>query len=138
VGILVDSGLLERGVVQLLGEPQRHASGRLVSVRLAWEGHAFTLCCVYLPSGDPAGQRAFIAEHLEPLAAAQQDLVVVGDWNWVPDVGLDRFHRAGPPAHAFGQVLPLLPRRGALPRWQGVLGGRAGGAGPARRATMTL
>lgn len=104
----------------------------LVSVRLAWEGHAFTLCCVYLPSGDPAGQRAFIAEHLEPLAAAQQDLVVVGDWNWVPDVGLDRFHRAGPPAHALGQVLPLLPPAGG----PAALAGGAGGQGWRRGASQ--
>ena len=103
VGILVDSSLLEQGVLQLLAEPQRHASGRIISMRLAWEGHAFTLCCVYLPSGCPAGQRAFISEHLGPLAAAHQDLVVVGDWNWVPDVGLDRFSRPAPP------VLPPAP-----------------------------
>ena len=48
VGILIDSGLLASGVVRLLGEPERHASGRIISVRLAWEGHTFTLCCVYL------------------------------------------------------------------------------------------
>ena len=123
MGILVDSSLLERGVVQLLGEPKRHASGRMVSVRLAWEGHAFTLCCVYLPSGDPAGQRAFIAEHLEPLAAAQQDLVVVGDWNWVPDVGLDRFRRA---PQALGQVLLPLPHGAGPAALAGAAGGRGG------------
>ena len=121
VGILVDSGLLERGVLQLVGEPQRHASGRFISLRMAWEGHTFTLCCVYLPSGDPVGQRAFMAEHLAPLAAGHQDLVVVGDWNWVPDVGLDRFSRPAPvPDQALLAPPPAEPRgwqRGAGQGW---------------------
>ena len=108
VGILIDSGLLASGVVQLLGEPERHASGRIISVRLAWEGHKFTLCCVYLPSSDPAGQRAFIAQHVQPLAARCRDLVVVGDWNWVPNVARDRFSRAALPPGG-------LP---AQPAWQ--------------------
>lgn len=95
VGILVSSSLLASGQLAIIGDPVRHDSGRFISLRLAWAGHTFTLCCVYLPSGDAAGQRAFLQQHVAPLAAAGGDLLVAGDWNFAASVALDRFRQPG-------------------------------------------
>jgi len=71
--------------------------GRLLHTNVAWGGHNFHLASVYLPSGDPAGQRAFIAERIQPLLQSQRGRVLLGgDFNFVPDpCGLDR-HSANP------------------------------------------
>ena len=73
------------------------ADGRSVDIQLRWAGHCMRLACVYLPNVASL-QRAFIAERLLTLAgtaaAAREELVLGGDFNFVQDVTLDRLPRA--------------------------------------------
>ena len=55
---------------------------------------------------------------MQPLAARCRDLVVVGDWNWVPDVERDRFR---------GPAVPAPPSLAGGPASQAAAGARPGG-----------
>ena len=66
--------------------------GRYTAVRLRWSGHRLQLASIYLPSGDPTGQRNYIDTRLRPLAAAagNRQLLWGGDFNFAPVPHLDR------------------------------------------------
>ncbi len=84
VGVRADH--LASGRIRLLGEPHAAADGRLIHQTIQWSGHTLTLASAYLPSGDAAGQRTFIASRLHPLAATSRGrLVLGGDFNFTPD-----------------------------------------------------
>lgn len=99
VGILIRTDLLAGGRIRLSSQ-QSHihaaADGRMLSLKMHWGHHAFTLANVYLPSGDSSGQRDFIAHRLHPLyEQTKGNLVVVGDFNYTENFTLDRLHPPG-------------------------------------------
>lgn len=104
VAVLVRERLVTQGEVQFSdwAEPadaRQLAAGRAATLRLTWGGHTFQLLSAYLPSGDPAGQAAFIDSVLQPLhaaaAAAGTPVLWGGDWNFTADDSLDRHRRPG-------------------------------------------
>ena len=74
------------------------ADGRLLHVRATWLGHSLHLASVYMPN-DSVAQRAFIRDRLVPLAAEQRAAgracLWAGDFNFVPDLLLDRWRPPG-------------------------------------------
>ena len=94
--ILIRSALLDGGEFTVVGGEaavQRSADGRYVALPARWGGHSLHICSAYLPN-DAAGQRQFIASSLGPLAAAAaaagRQRLWGGDFNFVPDLHLDR------------------------------------------------
>ena len=92
------SGLLSTaGGPLIVADTHSAADGRSVDIQLRWAGHRIRLACVYLPNVASL-QRAFIAERLLTLAgsaaAAREELVLGGDFNFVQDVTLDCLPRA--------------------------------------------
>ena len=98
VAVLIRTALINSGAVSVSeAAVVRDAGGRLVAVPVRWGGHRLQLVSAYLPSGDPAGQRTFITQHLQPLmdaadAPAQSRRMQVwgGDFNFVEDPQRDR------------------------------------------------
>ena len=99
--ILVQRALITSGELTLVGGEaafQAGPEGRYAALPVRWGGHHLHLCSVYLPSGDSAAQRRYIADHLAPLSAAARGAdrrrVWGGDFNFVPDPALDRLSTA--------------------------------------------
>lgn len=104
--ILIRSELLRSGAFAIVGGEGaivRDAGGRFVALPARWGGHSLHVCSVYLPN-DSAGQRQFIESALRPLAAsaaaAGRDCLWGGDFNFVPDVHMDRTGYAAGAQHA--------------------------------------
>ena len=93
------------------GAVQRAATGRHVAAPFRWCGHDLHIASIYLPSGDPTAQRAYITSHLQPLATAAggRQLIWGGDFNFVPLPHIDRLHHAPGTPH---------PDIGTQQRWQ--------------------
>ena len=71
-------------------------AGNLIHLKGAWGGHRLHIANIYLPNEAPR-QTKFIEQHLRPLRAslpADTKLVWGGDFNFVPDVALDRVSSA--------------------------------------------
>ena len=67
------------------------SDGRLQSVRVDWAGHAFTLVNTYWPAEGVHEREQFARAVLQPWCAQlQQPIVLMGDFNWVPDSARDR------------------------------------------------
>ena len=67
-------------------------AGNLIHLRGAWGGHRLHIACIYLPN-EASRQTQFIEQHLKPLRAslpAGTHALWGGDFNFVPDVALDR------------------------------------------------
>ena len=66
--------------------------GRLLVASLLWAGHSFTLANCYWPATTAGDQRQFLRTVLTPSLAAVRpgSLVLVGDFNHVPNHRLDR------------------------------------------------
>ena len=81
----------------------RHADdGRHIAAPFNWGGHALLIASIYLPSGNPTAQRAYIADQLRPLydaaGASGRRLLWGGDYNFAPEPHLDRLrHPPGAP-----------------------------------------
>ena len=93
VGILIRSDLIAQAHIQL---PSDHShiraapDGRMLSIRLRWGHHAFTLANVYLPSGNSPAQQEFIATCIGPLYdSTKGHLVVVGDFKYTENFAID-------------------------------------------------
>jgi len=72
----------------------KRIGSRLIAVPIKWGGHSFRLVNVYLQSGNAAGQRFFIQQHVpglvsQPANPAHQ--IWGGDFNFVEDPSMDRF-----------------------------------------------
>ena len=91
--MLARKALVSTGTMKL-GAPRAEPGGRLVSIPVEWAGHEFTLTCVYLPAGDPTGQRAFIQQQIAGIMQQPGHHVLAGDYNYVPDPAVDS--TAGP------------------------------------------
>ena len=130
--VLVRRALVTSGALQL-GEPQRSDSGRLLVLPLRWGGHDLHLATVYVPVNSPARRHAFIRDELAPVAAAAPagGLVVMGDFNYVADAGLDRVNAAGHQGAAEPQteerLLRVLAPHNAVDGWRQTHGRVAGG-----------
>ncbi len=90
--IVVRQSVLASGRLRIVGPPTQTADGRLLHVKVKWGALDFVVASAYLPSGDPAGQRAFLRDRVAPLmAACRGRLLLGGDFNFTPDPGgLDR------------------------------------------------
>ena len=67
-------------------------AGNLIHLKGVWGGHRLHIASIYLPNEAPR-QTNFIEQHLRPLRAslpADTKLVWGGDFNFVPNVALDR------------------------------------------------
>lgn len=92
VAILVDSSLLRRGEALLHDTAVHcHSTGRLLVVPMDWGGHKLLLTNCYVPNQAVAA-RAYLLDVLRPVleGAAGRQAVLLGDWNFVLDVSLDR------------------------------------------------
>ena len=122
VAVLIRARLLSAGGGPLsVADVHPAHDGRSLHLRLGWAGHqaGMRLASVYLPN-EASHQRAFVADRLQPLAAAaqasQEDLFLGGDFNFVPDVCLDRLPACMPmtaPLHPDTRTQQLF--REALP-----------------------
>ncbi len=121
--LAVRTQLVRSGALRLVppqhGQPaeaavRRDPGGRYTAARVDWCGHRLQLCSLYLPSGEPAAQRAFITDSLRPLAATAgaAQLLWAGDFNFTPVPHLDRLgHQPGAPH----------PDIGTYQRWQAAM-----------------
>lgn len=107
--IILRTSLITDGTLELVGGDaavRRGPGGRYIAAPFRWSGHRLHIASVYLPSGNPTAQRAYITSHLAPLAAAAIaagcQLVWGGDFNFVPDPRLDRLRVAAPSSHPDG------------------------------------
>ena len=122
VAILVRRDLLADGSVRVrelaAGHPHLPvgARGRLIHLRLDWGGHKLRVACVYLPSGEPAGQREFINTHLHALKQLPGQHVWAGDFNFTMEPCRDRLQRFHPSSTNSSTRVPAdtLQRSAAL------------------------
>ena len=99
VAILVKAAIWERGDLTIYESTVTSApDGRLMHMSCAWGGHRFHLVNVYLPSGDPEGQQAFITDRLGPLLEDWRGpIILLGDFNFTDDWRVDRTNGPLPP-----------------------------------------
>ena len=102
VAIIVRSSLLDSGALQVRGQEsapvQGPAQGRLLQVPLEWAGQQLNVVAVYMHASDHAANAAIISGPLREIYQHHQQhpttgLMVLGDFNFVPDTTLDRRHR---------------------------------------------
>jgi len=118
--ILIRSSLLSSDSFTIVGGDaavRRAADGRYIAMPARWCGHHLHIASVYLPN-DSTAQRQLIAERLQPLyaaaAAAGKSLLWGGDFNFAPNLHLDRLGYAVGAQHA---------DVGTQQRWQQALPG---------------
>jgi exonuclease III len=115
VAVLMRRSLLtEQDMVVTSMHANPHPTGRLLTIPVRWGGHNLHIVAVYLPNTE-VEQQLFIQSVLQPAVHERQDCVVVGDWNFVPDGGLDRISSAAgggvhhaAAAHCFSVQCPDL------------------------------
>ena len=104
VAVLLRSSLVLSGALGVAGDvcavSNAPAQGRLLSVPLTWAGQRFDVIGVYLHAQDAAANAAIISG---PLAAMQRsahpNLLILGDFNFVPDSSVDRRSALALPLH---------------------------------------
>ena len=107
VAILIRSDLLANNTIRIT-EPatapyiptlETHNKGRLLHTLIEWGGHKLRIASIYLHSGKPAQQQAFINTHLTHLRTLRGDHMWLGDFNFTMDPDLDRLSRIRLPSH---------------------------------------
>jgi exonuclease III len=94
VALLVRRSLLtEQDMVMTAMRAVPHASGRMLSIPVRWGGHSLHILGVYLPCTE-VDQQAFIQSVVQPAVHDRQGCLVLGDWNFVQNAGLDRISLA--------------------------------------------
>lgn len=123
VAILVRADWLARGRLTVANNVTKGKDGRLLALRCKWAGHAFSLVNCYLPSGDAAGQRAFVSGRLAPFLQRNgcAACIMAGDFNFTTDWRVDRAQLSagvhgtassgGPPSVLAGHVSTSGPSR---------------------------
>jgi exonuclease III len=120
MAVLVDRAMVHAGRITGLpqdGDVARHDNGRLMKLPLCWGGHRLQMLNCYIPNVATDAKR-FILDVLVPqlVETGGMQPVLLGDFNFVADVVLDRVRRQGTIAAA--EARPTASDLGCKPLFQ--------------------
>ncbi len=120
MAVLVDRAMVRAGRITGLpqdGDVVRHDSGRLMKLPLRWGGHRLQLLNCYIPNVATEA-KCFIMDVLVPqlVETGGMQPVLLGDFNFVADVALDRVRRQG--TRAAAEARPTASDQGCRPLFQ--------------------
>lgn len=112
IAVIIKNQLLLHGVLQIVGPvttpTSGQAQGRLLHLPLSWAGQRFDIIGVYLHAADAHANVSIIAGPLTTACqTAHNNLIVLGDFNFVPCPAMDRRTVSTHPPHL--QTRDMLP-----------------------------